>query len=91
LRRRNAHTTYNDVAASANQTTFRIACSFPSFRRESKQQVQNARPCRVSACFAHLQESVAEPVAFFSNGLWMRMTKELYLGESRLTTLAKPL
>src|SRR6266851_2452054 len=90
-RRRNVHTIYNGAAFFANQTTFRNACSFPSFRLESKQQVQNARPCRVSAGFARLQEGVAEPGESVLNGLWTQTTKELNLGESYSTTRATPL
>ena len=88
--RRNAHIIYNDAAAFANQTIFCNACSFPSFRQESKQQVQSARPCRVLAGLPYLQEGVAELGGSVSSGLWTQTTKELNLDESRSTMRATP-
>jgi len=88
--RRNARIIYNDGAFFANQTTFCNACSFPSFRRESKQQVQSGRPCRVSAVLAYLQEGVAELGESVLSGLWTQMTKELNLDELRSTMQVTP-
>jgi len=88
--RRNAHIIYNDAALFANQTTFCSACSFLSFRQESKQRVQSARPCRVSAVLAYFQEGVAELGESVSSGLWTQTTKELNLDESCSTMRVAP-